>query len=95
MLLMVEKDVGDGMCQCVMAYIDTLNHQVMSQKVAKKLPKGNFEQRKDKFRLDEGFTHDYDEDNDKEYILKVDVKYPKEQRKLHCNFNFLVFELNF
>ena len=26
MLLMVEKDVGDGMCQCVMAYIDTLNH---------------------------------------------------------------------
>ena len=35
------------------------------------------------------FIKNYDEDSDKEYILEVDVKYPKNLHDLHSDLPFL------
>ena len=39
--------------------------------------------------FNESFIKNYDEDSDKGYILKVDVKYPKRLYNIHCNLPFL------
>ena len=44
---------------------------------------------KNKLKINEDFIKNYDEDNDKGYILKVDVKYPKRLHNLHCDLPFL------
>ena len=38
----------------------------------------NFQRRNDEFNFYETFIRHYDEDSDKEYILGVDIEYPKE-----------------
>ena len=40
-------------------------------------------------KLNEDFIINYDENSDKGYILKVDIKYPKRLRNLHCGLLFL------
>ena len=44
-----------------------------------------FKWRIDKLSFDEEFMQDYDENNDKGYILEVDVKYVKNLRELHSD----------
>ena len=39
--------------------------------------------------FNEEFIKNYGEDSDKEYILEVDVKYPKHLRGLHEDLSFL------
>ena len=39
--------------------------------------------------IDEKFIKNYDEDNNKGYILEVDVKYPKKLHDLHSDLPFL------
>ena len=48
--------------------------------MSQKLPVNGFRWINDVTEIDEEFIKNYDEDNDKGYILEVDVKYP---RKLH------------
>ena len=44
---------------------------------------------KNVFRFDEDFIKNYDEDSNKEYILEVDVEYPKNLLNLHSDLPFL------
>ena len=37
----------------------------------------------------ERFIKNYDENNDKRYILEVDIEYPKNLFNLHCDLPFL------
>ena len=39
--------------------------------------------------INEDFIKNYDENNDKGYILEVDVKYPKRLHELHSDLPFL------
>ena len=49
----------------------------------------NFDWVKNLSKIDEDFIKNYDEDKDKEYILEVDVKYPKNLHDLHSDLPFL------
>ena len=40
-------------------------------------------------KFDEDFIKNYDEDSNKEYILEVDVEYPKNLLNLHSDLPFL------
>ena len=40
-------------------------------------------------KINEGFIKNYNENNDKDYILEVDVKYPKRLHELHSDLPFL------
>ena len=40
-------------------------------------------------KINEDFIKNYDENNDKGYILEVDVKYPKGLHELHSDLPFL------
>ena len=44
-----------------------------------------FEWMKELSKFDERFIKNYDENNDKEHILEVDVKYPQKLFNLHCD----------
>ena len=44
---------------------------------------------KNVFRFDEDFIKNYDEDSNKEYILEIDVEYPKNLLNLHSDLPFL------
>ena len=46
--------------------------------MSQKLVVNGLEWRKVKFRFDEEFIQNHDEDSDKGYILEIDVKYTKE-----------------
>ena len=48
-----------------------------------------FEMEKNMLKLNEEFIKSYDEDSDKEYILEVDVEYPKNLNYLHSDLPFL------
>lgn len=45
--------------------------------------------RNDEFNFYKSFIGNYDKDSDKEYILEVNVKYPKELYRRHSNRSFL------
>ena len=57
------------------------------------LPMDGFEWRKDKFRFDEEFIHDYDEESDNGYILEVDGENPKELHWLRSDLQLLFEQL--
>lgn len=59
------------------------------QAIQQKLLVNDFEKQKYFFRFDEDFMKNYDENNDKRYILEVDVVYPKELQKTHSDLPFL------
>ena len=63
----------------------TFNGWAMSQK----LPVNGFKWINDVTKIDEEFIKNYNEDNDKGYILEVDVKYPKTLHDLHSDLPFL------
>ena len=68
-------------------YLDANNLYgwVMSQK----LPVNGFKWINDVSEIDENLIKNYDEDNDKGYILEVDVKYPRKLHDLHSDLPFL------
>ena len=54
-----------------------------------KLPVHSFKWVKNTSKIDEEFIKNYDEDNDKGYILEVDVKYSRRLHDLHSDLPFL------
>ena len=54
------------------------------------LPVNDFEWVEKLSEFDERFIKNYDENNDKGYILEVDVEYPKKVFNLHKDLPFLV-----
>ena len=54
-----------------------------------KLPVNSFKWVKKLSKFDECFIKNYDENNDKSYILEVDVEYPKDLFNLHSDVPFL------
>ena len=54
-----------------------------------KLPVNGFKWIEDIPTINEEFIKNYDENNDKGYILEVDVKYPKKLHDLHSDLQYL------
>ena len=52
--------------------------------MSQKLPVDGFKWKKDMLKFNEEFIKNYDEDNDKGYILEANVEYPK-----HLQFSYL------
>ena len=57
--------------------------------MSQKLPVDGFKWIKKLFEFNEDFIKNYDENNDKGYILEVDVEYPKNLFNLHSDLPFL------
>ena len=57
--------------------------------MSQKLPVHGFKWLEDTSEINEEFIKNYDENNDKGYILEVDVKYPKKLHDIHSNLPFL------
>ena len=57
--------------------------------MSQKLPVNDFKWVEDTSKISEEFIKNYDENNDKGYVLEVDVKYLKRLHKLHSDFPFL------
>ena len=54
-----------------------------------KLPVNGFKWVEDTSKINEEFIKNYNENNQKGYILEVDVKYPKKLHDLHSDLPFL------
>ena len=67
-------------------YLDANN--LYGWAMSKKLPVNGFKWL-DSDKINEYFIKNYDENNDKDYILEVDVKYPKRLHELHSDLPFL------
>ena len=67
-------------------YLDANN--LYGWAMSKKLPVSGFKWL-DSNKINEEFIKNYNEDNNKGYILEVDVKYPKRLHKLHSDLLFL------
>ena len=67
-------------------YLDANNLYGLA--MSKKLPVNGFKWL-DSDKINEYFIKNYDENNDKDYILEVDVKYPKRLHELHSDLPFL------
>ena len=70
-----------------MQYLDANN--LYGWAMSQKLPVNGFKWINDVAGIDEEFIRNYNEDNDKEYILEVDVKYPRKLHDLHSDLPFL------
>ena len=57
--------------------------------ISQKLPVYGFKWVNDVSEINEEFVRNYDENNDKGYILEVDVKYPRKLQNLHSDLPFL------
>ena len=71
-------------------YLDTNN--LYGWAMSKKLPVNGFkwlDTSETSNKINEDFIKNYDENNDKGYILEVDVKYPKRLHELHSDLPFL------
>ena len=58
--------------------------------MSQKLPVDGFKWIKKLSEFNEDFIKNYDENNDKGYILEVDVEYPKKLFNLHSDLPFLL-----
>ena len=68
-------------------YLDAIN--LYGWAMSQKLLVNGFKWIKDVTEIDEKFIKNYDEDNDKGYILEADVQYPKKLHDLHNDLPFL------
>ena len=57
--------------------------------MSKKLPVNGFKWLENISEINEEFIKNYDENNNKGYILEVDVKYPRKFNDLHSDLPFL------
>ena len=87
MLLMVEEGIRGGICHAIHRHAKANNKYGWA--MPQKLPVNGFKWIKDVTKIDEEFIRNYNEDNDKGYILEVDVKYPKKLHDLHSDLPFL------
>ena len=104
MLLMVEEGIRGGICHSIHRYARA-NNKYMNEEssyiqyldannlygwaMSQKLPVNGFKWVNDVAEINEEFIKNYDENNDKGYILEVDVKYPKKLHDLHSDVPFL------
>ena len=58
--------------------------------MSQKLPVNNFTWIEDILKINEEFIKNYNENSNKEYILEVDVKYPKKLHDSHSDLPFLL-----
>ena len=68
-------------------YLDANN--LYGWAMSQKLPVNGFKWLEDTSEINEEFIKNYDENNDKGYILQVDVKYPRKLHNLHSDLPFL------
>ena len=68
-------------------YLDANN--LYGWAMSQKLPVNGFKWVEDISRINEKFMKNYDENNDKGYILQVDIKYPKKLHDIHSDLPFL------
>ena len=68
-------------------YLDTNN--LYDWAMSQKLPVNNFKWVEDTSKINKEFTKNYNENNNKGYILEVDVKYPKKLHDSHSDLPFL------
>ena len=68
-------------------YLDVNN--LCGWAMSQKLPVNGFKWIEDTSEINEEFIKNYDENNDKGYILEVDVKYPRKLHNLHSDLPFL------
>ena len=61
----------------------------MTWAMSQKLPVNDFKWIEGTSKINEEFIKNYDENNDKGYILEVDVKYPKKLHNIHSDLPFL------
>ena len=57
--------------------------------MSQKLPVNDFKWIEDTYKINDEFIKNYDKNNDKGYILEVDVKYPKRLHKVHSDLPLL------
>ena len=57
--------------------------------MSQKLPENGFTWLEDTSEINEEFIKNYDENNNKGYILEVDVKHPRKLHDLHSDLPFL------
>ena len=104
MLLMVEEGIRGGICHSIHRYARA-NNKYMNEEssynqyldannlygwaMSQKLPVNGFKWVNDVAQINEEFIKNYDENNDKGYILEVDVKYQKKLHDLHSDVPFL------
>ena len=70
-------------------YLDTNN--IYGWAMSKKLPTNGFKWiDSEKYVINEEFIKNYNEDDNKDYILEVDVKYPRRLQELHSDLPFLL-----
>ena len=81
------KDYNKDEEESFLQYNDANNLPVFA--MSEPLPVDGFEWMKDLSKIDENFIKNYDENNDKGYILEVNVEYPKNLRDLHSDLPFL------
>ena len=62
--------------------------------MSQKLPVNNFKWVEDTSKINEEFIKNYNENNKKEHILEVDVKYPKKLHDSHSDLPFLSKRIN-
>ena len=62
--------------------------------MSERLLVNGFEWLEDLSKIDEDYIKNYDKDSDKEYILEVDVEYPKNLYDLHSDLPFLPERMN-
>ena len=87
MLLMVEEGIRGRICHSIHRYAKANN--LYGWAMSQKLPVNNINWVKNKSKIDEKFTKNYDEDSDKGYIFEVDVEYPRRLHDLHSDLPFL------
>ena len=68
-------------------YLDASN--LYGWTMFQRLPVNGFKWKKNVSKSYEEFIKNYDEDNNKGYILEVDVEYPKDLHNLHSDLPFL------
>ena len=81
------KNYGKNVESSYLMYLDVNN--LYGWAMSQKLPVNGFEWMEQLSEFDERFIKNYDENNDKGYILEVDVEYPKNLFNLHSDLPFL------
>ena len=82
------KDHNKNIESSYIQYLDANN--LYGWAMSQKLPVNDFKWIKDTSKINEEFIKNYDENNDKGYILEVDFKYPKKLHDIHSDLPFLL-----
>ena len=83
----MEKEYDENIESSYLEYLDGNN--LYGCAMSQKLPVDTFKWVKDLSKFNEIFTKNYNENSNKEYILEVDVKYPKTLFNFHKDLPFL------